>query len=108
VSYTIVYIPTKSSSNNIKSFVVIFIPLQFILGHVVERHQDHVRLLYSLPNGMTLAQKIVTSSILPVTKIIVIEDHNLYNTFLRVAFGSQNLLKSTSDQTGSDTNWKTG
>jgi hypothetical protein len=32
------------------------------------------------------------------------EDHKLYRTFLHVAFGSQSLLKPTSDQTGSDTN----
>jgi hypothetical protein len=40
----------------------------------------------------------------PITKIITIEDHKLNNTFLHVAFGSQSLLKLTSDQTGSDTN----
>jgi hypothetical protein len=58
----IIHIPTKSSSNEIKSFVVVFIPLQLILGHVVERRRDHIRLLYNLPNGSILAQKIVASS----------------------------------------------
>jgi hypothetical protein len=53
---------------------------------------------------MTLAQEIVVSSVFPVTKILIIEDHKLNITFLHIAFGSQSLLKSTSDQTGSDTN----
>jgi hypothetical protein len=78
--------------------------LQLTLGRVVERRQDHVRLLYDLPNGTTLAQKIVASSVLPITEILVIEDHQLDNTFLNVVFGSQSLLKLTSDQTGSDSN----
>jgi hypothetical protein len=97
VSYTIIHIPTKSSSNEIKSFVVVFIPLQLTLGRVVEHRQDHVRLLYDLPNGTTLAQKIVVSSVLPVTEILAIEDHKLDSTFLHIAFGSQSLLKPTSD-----------
>jgi hypothetical protein len=74
------------------------------LGCVVERRQDHVRLLHNLPNSITLAQKVVVSSIFPVTKIAANKDHKLYNTFLHVTFGSQNLLKPTSDQTDSDTN----
>jgi hypothetical protein len=60
--------------------------------------------MYDLPNGTTLAQKIVAGSILSITKILVIEDHKHHNTFLQVAFGSQSLLKSTSDRTSSDTN----
>jgi hypothetical protein len=71
---------------------------------VVECIGDHVRLLNDLPNDMTLAQKIVTSLIFPVTKIIAIEDHKLNSTFLHVAFGPQSLLKPISDQTGYDTN----
>jgi hypothetical protein len=51
---------------------------------------------------MTLAQEIVASLIFPVTKILVIENHKLYCTF--PTFGSQDLLKPTSDQTGFDTN----
>jgi hypothetical protein len=51
---------------------------------------------------VTLSQEIVTSSILPITKIITIENDKLHSTFLHVAFGSQNLLKPTGDQTGSD------
>jgi hypothetical protein len=97
VSYKIIHIPTKSSSNEIKSFVVDFIPLQLTLGHIVERQQDHVCLLYDLPNSMTQAQKIVMSSVFPVTKILVIEDQKLDSTFLHVAFRSQSLLKPTSD-----------
>jgi hypothetical protein len=65
---------------------------------------DHVRLLNDLSNGVTLAQEIVASSIFPVTEILAIEDHKLNNTFLHIVFGSQSLLKSTSDQTDSDTN----
>jgi hypothetical protein len=60
-----------------------------------------------LPNSMTLAQEIVVSSIFSVTKILVIEDYKLNNTFLHVAFRSQSRLKPTSDQTGSDTNLRT-
>jgi hypothetical protein len=100
----IIYIPTKSSSNEITSIVVIFIPLQLTMCCVVERHGDHARLLYDLPHGTTLAQEIVVSSVLPITKILTIEDHKLNTTFLYVTFGSQSLLELTSDQTGSDTN----
>jgi L-rhamnose isomerase len=79
VSYMIIHIPTKSSSNEVKSFVVVFIPLQLTLGRVVECSRDHVRLLDDLPNGTTLAQKIVVSSVFPVTKIPAIENHKLYS-----------------------------
>jgi hypothetical protein len=92
VSYTIIHIPTKSSSNEIKSFVVVFVPRQLTLGRIVERRRDHVRLLYDRPNGMTLAQDIVASSVLPITEILTIEDHKLNNTFLHIIFGSQSLL----------------
>jgi hypothetical protein len=71
---------------------------------VVECIRYHVCLLDGLPNGATLAKEIVVSLVLPITKILVIEDHKLDNTFLHVVFGSQSLLKSTGDQTGSDTN----
>jgi hypothetical protein len=74
------------------------------MGHVVEHRQYHVRLLYDLPNSTTLAQKIVTDSILSITKILTIEDHKLDNIFLYVVFESQSMLKSTSGQIGSDTN----
>jgi hypothetical protein len=53
---------------------------------------------------MTLAQKIVAGSLFPMTEIITIEDHKLYATFLHIVFGSQSLLKPTSDQTSSDIN----
>jgi hypothetical protein len=71
---------------------------------VVECSGDHVRLLDDLPNGATLAQKIVASSVLPITEILAIENDKLNSTFLHVTFGSQSLLKLTGDQTGSDTN----
>jgi hypothetical protein len=71
---------------------------------MVECSRDHVRLLDDLPNDMTLAQEIVASSVFPVTEILAIENDKLHNTFLHVTFGSQSLLKPTSDQIGSDTN----
>jgi hypothetical protein len=78
--------------------------LQLTLGRVVECIRDHVCLLYDLPNGTTLTQKMVASLVFAVTEILAIEDHKLNSTFLHVAFRSQSMLKSTSDQTGSDTN----
>jgi hypothetical protein len=104
MSYKIIHIPIKKSSNDVKSFVVVFIHLQLTVGRVVECSRDHVRLLDDLLNDTTLAQKKVASSIFPVTKILTIENHKIYYTFFHVAFGSQTLLKPTSDQTGSDTN----
>jgi hypothetical protein len=71
---------------------------------VVECIRDHVHLLDDLPNVSTLAQEIVASSVLPITEILVIEDHKLNSTFLHVAFESQSLLKPTDDQADSDTN----
>jgi hypothetical protein len=71
---------------------------------MVECIRDHVRLLDDLPNGAILAQKIVASSVFPVTEILAIKDHKRNSTFLHVAFGSQSPLESTGDQTGSDTN----
>jgi hypothetical protein len=64
---------------------------------VVECIGDHIRLLYDLPNGATLAQEIVASSVFPVTEILTKEDNKLNNTFLHVAFRSQSLSKPTSD-----------
>jgi hypothetical protein len=104
MSYSIIHIPIYSSNNKIKILIVVFIPLHLTLARVVECIRDHVRLLDDLPNDATLTQKIVASSIFPVTEILVIEDHKLNNTFLHIAFESQSLLKPTSDQTGSDTN----
>jgi hypothetical protein len=74
------------------------------LGRVVECVGDHVRLLDDLLNSATLAQKIVASSVLPIPEILAIENDKLHSTFLHVHFESQSLLKSTSDQTGFDTN----
>jgi hypothetical protein len=104
VSYTIIYILTKSSSNKIDSIVVVFIPLQLTLGRIVECSWDYVRLLNDLSNSTTLTQEIVVSSVFPITEIIVIKNHQLDNTFLYVAFRSQSLLKLTGDQIDSDTN----
>jgi hypothetical protein len=53
---------------------------------------------------VTLAQEIVAGLILSIKEILATENDKLHNTFLHVAFGSQSLLKSTGDQTGSDPN----
>jgi hypothetical protein len=53
---------------------------------------------------MTLAQEIVASSVFSVIEILAIENDKLDSIFLHIAFGSQSLLKPTSDQTGSDAN----
>jgi hypothetical protein len=53
---------------------------------------------------MNLTQEIVTSPVFSITEIIVIEDNELHNTFLLVVFGSQSLLRITSDITSSNTN----
>jgi hypothetical protein len=50
--------------------------------------RDHVHFLDDLPNGATLAQKIVASSVFPVTEIHAIENHKLNSTFLYVTFRS--------------------
>jgi L-rhamnose isomerase len=100
----IIYIPTKSGSNEIEGFVVVFIPLQLTLGRIIECSWDHVRLLDDLPNSTTLAQEIVASSVFPVIEIHAIEHHQLDNTFLHVTYRSQSLLNPTSDQTSFDTN----
>jgi hypothetical protein len=101
---SILHIHTKSSSNEIKSLVVIFIALQLTLRSIVEHRWDHVCLLDDLPDGTSMAQKIIASSVFLVTEILAIENHKLYNTFFLIAFGSQSLLKPTSDQIGSDIN----
>jgi hypothetical protein len=51
-----------------------------------------------------LAQDIVTSSVFPITKILVIEHHELDGTFPHVSFRSQSLLRTMSYLTGFDTN----
>jgi hypothetical protein len=84
----IIYIPIKSSSNEIEDFVVIFIPLQLTLGSIVECSRDHLCLLDDLPDSTTLVQEIVASSVFSVTEILAIENHQLDNTFLHVAFRS--------------------
>jgi L-rhamnose isomerase len=70
----IIYIPTKSSSNEIESLIVVFIPLQLSLGCVVECSRDHVCLLDDLLNSTTLTQEIVASSVFPVTETLAIEN----------------------------------
>jgi hypothetical protein len=62
------------------------------MGHIVECHWDHVRLLNNLLDGTTLALKIVVSSIFLITEILAIEDHKLDITFLYVAFKLESQL----------------
>jgi hypothetical protein len=71
------------------SLIVVSIPLQLTLCNVVERCWDHVRLLDDLPDGTSLTQKIVASSVFLVIEILVIEEHKFYITFLHVVFRSQ-------------------
>jgi hypothetical protein len=75
-----------------------------MLGRIVKRRRGHVYLLYDLSNSTTLTRKIVVSLVLPIIKILAIKDHKIYYTFFHAVFGSQSLLKPTSDQTGSDNN----
>jgi hypothetical protein len=65
---------------------------------------DDACFLYDLSNGMAFAQEIVVGQVFPITEILIIEDNEIHDTFLHIAFGSQNLLRTTSDLTGSDTN----
>jgi hypothetical protein len=53
---------------------------------------------------MTLAQEIVASPVFPITEILTIENNELHNTVLHAAFGSQSLLRTTNDLTGTYTN----
>jgi hypothetical protein len=115
-SYQFSVLPTESAGRIFFPLLLLLISLlasvpqflgllcQLTLGCIVKRCWDHVRLLYDLPNSTSLAKKIVTSSVLSITKILIIEDHKFDITFLHVVFRSQSLLKLTSDQTGSDTN----
>jgi hypothetical protein len=89
--------------NEIQSFVVVLVPLHLTLGHVVKCCRDHIS-LNNLPDGMTLTQEVVVSSVFPITEILTIENHKLDGTFLHVVFGSQSLLRITSDLTDSETN----
>jgi hypothetical protein len=89
--------------NEIQSFVVVLVPLHLTLGHVVKCCRDHIS-LNNLPDGMTLTQEVVVSSVFPITEILTIENHKLDDTFLHVVFGSQSLLRITSDLTDSETN----
>jgi hypothetical protein len=45
--------------------------------------------------------------IFPIAEILAIEDNELHGTFLHVAFESQSPLRTTSDLTISDSNWRT-
>jgi hypothetical protein len=60
---------------------------QLTLGHVVKHRRDHVCLLDDLLDDASLTQKTITSLVLPITKILAIEDQKLHCTFLHVAFG---------------------
>jgi hypothetical protein len=70
------------------NFIVVLVPLHLTLGRIVKHSRDHVSLLNNLSDGTTLAQKIVASSVFPITEILAIENNELHGTFLHVAFGS--------------------
>jgi hypothetical protein len=55
------------------------------MGCVVKHRQDHVSLPNNLPDGTTLTQEVVKSLVFPVTEILAIENHKLYDTFVHVA-----------------------
>jgi hypothetical protein len=82
-------------------------PPTLTFGHVVKHCRDHISFLNNLPDGTTLTQEIVASSVFPVTEILATENHKLYDTFLHVTLGSQSLFRTMSDLTGSDTIWTT-
>jgi hypothetical protein len=84
--------------------ICILRPPTLTLRRVVKRCRDHISFLNSLLDGTILTQEIVVSLVFPVTEILAIENHKLYDTLLDVAFGSQSLLRTMSDITGSDTN----
>jgi hypothetical protein len=98
----IIHISTYSSSNEIQGFVVVLIPLQLTIGCILKRCRDDVPYFYNLPNSTSWAQQVVPCSVLSITEIFIIENHN--GTFLHVTFESQSRLRTTSGLTFSNTN----
>jgi hypothetical protein len=98
----IIHISTYSSSNEIQGFVVVLIPLQLTIGCILKRCRDDVPYSYNLPNSTSWAQQVVPCSVLSITEIFIIENHN--GTFLHVTFESQSRLRTTSGLTFSNTN----
>jgi hypothetical protein len=101
---TVIHIPTKNGSDKIESLIVVLVFHQLSSSCSLKHRGDDVCFLYDLPNGMTLAPEIVASPVFPITKILAIEDNELHNTFLLVAFRSQSQLRTMSDLTHSNTN----
>jgi hypothetical protein len=101
---TVIHIPTKSGSDKVQCLLVLLVFHQLSSGCILKGRGDDVCFRYDLKNGMNLTQEIVMSPVFSITKIIVIEDNELHNTFLLVVFGSQSLLRITSDITSSNTN----
>jgi hypothetical protein len=101
---TIIHIPTKSGSDKVQGLIVVLILHQPSSGCILKRRGDDVCFLYDLPKGTTLDQEIIVSPIFSITEILAIEDNELHDTFLQVAFGSQSRLRTTSDLTHYDTN----
>jgi hypothetical protein len=101
---TIIHIPTKSSSDKVQGLIVVLVFCQLNSGCILKHHGDDVCFLYDLQNGMTLAQETIASPDFSITEILAIEDNELHDTFLQVAFGSQSRLRTTSDLTHYDTN----
>jgi predicted RNase H-related nuclease YkuK (DUF458 family) len=101
---TTIHIPTKSRSDKVQCLIVVLVFHQLSSGSILKYRVDDVCFLYDLPNGTTLVQEIVVSTVFPITKTLAIEDNELHSTFLHVAFGSQSRLRTTSDLTHSNTN----
>jgi hypothetical protein len=100
----VIHIATKSGSDKVQGLIVVLVFCQLSSGCILKRCRDDVRFMYDLPNGMILVQEIVASLIFPIIEILAIEDNELHDTFLHVAFRSQNQLRTICDLTHSDTN----
>jgi hypothetical protein len=85
----VIHITTKSDSDKVQGHIVVLVFHQLRSGCILKHRGDDVCFLNDLPNGMTLAQEIVASSVFPVIKILAIEDNEYHDTFLNVAFRSQ-------------------
>jgi hypothetical protein len=101
---TVIHIPTKSSSDKVQGLIVVLVFHQLSSGCILKRRGDDICFMYDLPNDTILTQEIVASPVFLITKILIIDDNELHDTFLHVAFGSQNWLRTMSDLTRSNTN----
>jgi hypothetical protein len=101
---TVIHITTKSGSDKVQSLIVVLVFRQLSSGCILKHRGDDVCFLYDLTNGTTLTQEIVVRPVFLITEILATEDNELHDIFHHVIFGSQSLLKLTSDQISSDSN----